>query len=79
LSSALPAVVAARETGSKDEMSLAYRLETRARKVLLEKSARRNASSDIEELATPPARETAETVSAAVPAARTPDPVGGPA
>ncbi len=53
-------------TRSKDEMSLAYRLETADRKVLLEKSAKRKASSDGEDLMTPLAQQTAEAVAAAV-------------
>jgi hypothetical protein len=56
-------------TRSKDEMSLAYRLETADRKVLVEKSAKRKASSDGEDLVTPLAQAAAEAVAAAVPAA----------
>jgi hypothetical protein len=53
-------------TRSKDEITLAYRLETADRRVLVEKSAKRKASSDGEDLVTPLARQTAETVAAAV-------------
>jgi hypothetical protein len=53
-------------TRSKDEMTLAYRLETADRKVLVEKSAKRKASSDGEDLVTPLAQQTAEAVAAAV-------------
>ena len=47
-------------------MSLAYRLETADRKVLLEKSAKRKASSDGGDLMTPLAQQTADAVAAAV-------------
>jgi hypothetical protein len=53
-------------TRSKDEMSLAWRLETSDRKVLVEKSAKRKASSDGEDLLTPLAEQAAEAVAAAV-------------
>ena len=53
-------------TRSKDEMSLAYRLETADRKVLAEKSVKRKASSDGEDLLTPLAQQAAEAVAAAV-------------
>jgi hypothetical protein len=50
-------------------MTLAYRLETADRKVLAEKSGKRKASSDGEDLVTPLAQQTAEAVAAAVAAA----------
>jgi len=56
-------------TRSKDEMTLAYRLETADRKVLAKKSAKRKATSDGEDLVTPLAQQTAEAVAAAVAAA----------
>jgi hypothetical protein len=56
-------------TRSKDEMTLAYRLETADRKVLVEKSAKRKASSDGEDLMTPLAQQAAEAIAAAVAAA----------
>jgi hypothetical protein len=56
-------------TRSKDEMTLAYRLETADRKVLVETSGKRKASSDGEELMTPLSQQTAEAVAAAVAAA----------
>ena len=56
-------------TLAKDEMSLAYRLETADRKVLVDKSGKRKASSDGEDLLTPLAQQAAEAVAAAVAAA----------
>jgi hypothetical protein len=53
-------------TRSKDEMTLAYRLETADRSVLAEKSAKRKAASDGEDLLTPLAQQAAEAVAAAV-------------
>jgi hypothetical protein len=53
-------------TRAKDQMSLAYRLETADRKTLVEKSAKRTASSDGEDLLTPLAQQAAEAVAAAV-------------
>ncbi|HEU5039316.1 MAG TPA: hypothetical protein VFT84_00745, partial [Gemmatimonadales bacterium] len=45
-------------TRSKDEMTLAYRLETADRKVLAKKSDKRKATSDGEDLVTPLAQQT---------------------
>jgi len=59
-------------TRSKDELSLAYRLESADRKVLAEKTAKRKASSDGEDLLAPLARQAAEAVAAAVAAAPKP-------
>jgi hypothetical protein len=59
-------------TRSKDEMTLAYRLETADRKVLVKQSAKRKAASDGEDLVTPLAQQTAEAVAAAVAAAPKP-------
>ena len=53
-------------TRAKDEMSLAYRLESADRKVLVEKTVKRKASSDGEDLLTPLAQQAAEAVAAAV-------------
>jgi hypothetical protein len=53
-------------TRSKDEMALAYRLESADRKVLAEKTAKRKAASDGEDLLTPLAQQAAEAVAAAV-------------
>ena len=50
-------------------MSLASRLETADRKVLVDKSGKRKASSDGEDLLTPLAQQAAEAVAAAVAAA----------
>ena len=58
-------------THAKDEMSLAWRLETADRQVLVDKSAKRKASSNGEDLLTPLAEQAAEAVAAAV-AARKP-------
>jgi hypothetical protein len=56
-------------TRSKDEMTLAYRLEAADRRVLAEKSSKRKAASDGEDLVTPLAQQAAEAVAAAVAAA----------
>lgn len=56
-------------TRSKDEMVLSYRLESADRKVLAEKTVKRKASSDGEDLLTPLAQQAAEAVAAAVAAA----------
>ncbi|HUF35345.1 MAG TPA: hypothetical protein VMN37_05300, partial [Gemmatimonadales bacterium] len=59
----------AHNTRSKDEMGLSYRLESADRKVLTEKTVKRKASSDGEDLLTPLAQQAAEAVAAAVAAA----------
>ncbi len=59
-------------TRAKDEMSLAYRLETADRKVMAEKSNKRKASSDGEDLLSPLAEQAAEAVAAAVAAPANP-------
>lgn len=56
----------ASSTKAKDEMSLAYRLETGDGKVVAKKSIKRKASSDGEDLLTPLARSAAEAVVAEV-------------
>lgn len=56
----------ASSTHAKDELSLAYRLETGDGQVLVKKSVKRKASSDGEDLLTPLARNAAEAVAAEV-------------
>jgi len=56
-------------TRSRDEMGLSYRLESADRKVQTEKTVKRKASSDGEDLLTPLAQQAAEAVAAAVAAA----------
>jgi len=63
---AVTAAQLASSTKAKDEMSLAYRLETGDGKVLAKKSFKRKASSDGEDLLTPLAGNAAEAVAAAV-------------
>jgi hypothetical protein len=53
-------------THAKDELSLSWRLETADRKVLVDKSAKRKASSNGEDLLTPLAEQAAEAVAGAV-------------
>lgn len=53
-------------THAKDELSLTWRLESADRKVLVDKSAKRKASTNGEDLLTPLAEQAAETVAAAV-------------
>jgi hypothetical protein len=53
-------------TRAKDEMSLKYRLEAADGKILVDKSGKRKAESDGEDLLTPLAQQAAEAVAAAV-------------